>query len=80
MKAMFEYTPRVEVKQVSNGREIGVVNWCSQLQSDLTCGIYENRPRICQDYNCFAMANRSKKLPEYYEFVKELLNAKGIKI
>ena len=79
LKAMFEHTPRVEVKREST-KNIGVVNWCSQLQTDLTCGIYKNRPKICQEYNCFDMGNKTKKLPEYYDFVKELLDAKGIKI
>lgn len=78
LKAMFEHTPKVDV--VREGNQIGVVNWCSQLQPDLTCGIYEKRPKICQNYNCFKMANKMKKFPEYFDHIKGLLRAKGIEI
>ena len=44
---------------------------CVQLNSDNTCKIYENRPEICREYNCFVTANLNKLLPENYENIEK---------
>lgn len=37
------------------------------------CGIYEDRPRVCSDYNCFHMANHRGRPPENYEMIKGII-------
>lgn len=78
LRAMFELSSRsfVKVQPTNSGQKITVENWCSNLMPDLKCRIYENRPLTCQRYNCFEMANAKKKMPEYYDFVKGLIDAK----
>lgn len=71
LNAMFELSPRSFVKR--DGNQICVENWCSNLMPDLKCRIYENRPEICSKYNCFEMANSMKRLPEYYDFIMDLI-------
>jgi|TARA_R110002074_G_scaffold45826_1_gene118357 hypothetical protein len=41
---------------------------------DLSCGIYKDRPQKCRDYNCFKAANGTKRLPEYYDHIKGLID------
>lgn len=56
------------------GDKVAVTNWCSQLMPDLSCKIYKNRPQMCRDYNCFEAANGWKRLPEYYDHIKGLID------
>ena len=37
------------------------------------CGIYETRPDVCAAYNCFTAANGMKRNPEYFDFIKGLI-------
>ena len=37
------------------------------------CGIYENRPKVCSNYNCFASANRTQQRPQNWEFIKGII-------
>ena len=77
LQAMFGRSPRsfVEPRKASDGTDkVAVVNWCTQLMPDLSCKIYKDRPQMCRDYNCFKAANGTKKLPEYYDFIKGLID------
>ena len=37
------------------------------------CTVYEERPRVCSDYNCFHMANLQGRPPENYEMIKGII-------
>lgn len=77
LQAMFGRSPRsfVEPRKASDGTDkVAVVNWCTQLMPDLSCKIYKDRPQMCRDYNCFKAANGRKKPPEYYDFIKGLID------
>jgi len=71
LQAMFGRSPRTFVEQ--RGEKVACVNWCSQLMPDLKCKIYENRPQMCVDFNCFKEANGQKRLPEAWDHVKKLV-------
>lgn len=77
LQAMFSRSPRsfVEVRPNRPGKpeKVAVCNWCSQLMPNLSCGIYESRPTMCQVYNCFTAANSGKRDPEYFEFIQTLI-------
>ena len=73
LEAMFGRSPRSFVEPRGDDR-VAVVNWCSQLMPDLSCKIYKNRPQMCRDYNCFEAANGLKRLPEYYDHIKGLID------
>ena len=77
IQAMFSRSPRsfVEVRPNRPGKpeKVAVCNWCSQLMPNLSCGIYESRPTMCQVYNCFTAANSGKRDPEYFEFIQTLI-------
>ena len=38
-----------------------------------TCSIYEDRPQTCRTFNCIEAANRSKRAPENWKNIKELI-------
>ena len=49
---------------------------CPKLKEEnglKTCSIYENRPMVCQDYNCFAKANKKKQRPAGWDKIKEVI-------
>jgi len=71
LQAMFGRSPRTFVEQRSD--KVACVNWCSQLMPDLKCKIYENRPQMCADFNCFVEANAKKRPPEAYDHIKKLV-------
>ena len=71
LEAMFGRSPRSFVEL--RGDKVAVVNWCSQLNPDLTCNIYKDRPQMCIDFNCFKEANGRKGFPEYYDHIKTLI-------
>ena len=71
LQAMFGKSSRSYVEE--RGDKVAVVNWCSNLQPDLSCGIYKDRPGMCRAYNCFKAANGSKRLPEYWTHIKKLV-------
>ena len=48
------------------GDKVAVVN-------TFKCGIYETRPDVCAAYNCFTAANGMKRNPEYFDFIKGLI-------
>ena len=51
-------------RQVAVKHPYEVVFICPKLKEEnglKTCSIYENRPMVCQDYNCFAKANKKKQ-------------------
>jgi Fe-S-cluster containining protein len=81
LKAMFDDRDKSEVvTRKRNGKEVvSVVNWCSHLKEKpenihhVMCDIYENRPQMCSDYNCFRAANGVKRLPEYYDLISKLI-------
>jgi|TARA_R100000084_G_scaffold107984_2_gene69463 Fe-S-cluster containining protein len=68
---MFGKSSRSYVEE--RGDKVAVVNWCSNLRPDLSCGIYKNRPGMCVAYNCFKAANGQKQLPEYWNHIKPLV-------
>ncbi len=74
LQAMFGRSPRSFVEERGPDK-VAVVNWCTQLMPDLKCKIYNNRPQMCRDYNCFTAANGKKTLPEYYEFIQGIIDA-----
>ena len=37
------------------------------------CGIYEVRPSICRNYNCFTTANASKRRPQNWDNIKKII-------
>ncbi len=60
------------------GEYAAVTNWCSHLEEGdnlhhVRCGVYEDRPQMCRDYNCFRAANGRKIMPEYYEMISKLI-------
>ena len=71
LQAMFSRSAKTYVEP--RGEQVACVNWCSQLKPDLTCNIYKDRPKMCSDYNCFKAANGAKRLPEYYDHIKKLV-------
>jgi len=71
LQSMFGRSPRTFVEK--RGEKVACVNWCSQLMPDLKCNIYENRPQMCRDFNCFFEANAKKRLPEAYDHIKKLV-------
>ena len=80
LQAIFDDRPEdrnetTDVKAVGNN--VHVVNWCRQLDVTdefRTCKIYENRPQMCRNYNCFREANGKKRLPQYYDFIKNIID------
>ena len=72
LQAMFGRSPRSFVELRPNNK-VAVVNWCSQLNPDLTCNIYKDRPQMCIDFNCFKEANGRKGFPEYFDHIKSLI-------
>ena len=42
----------------------GSIKWCSA---------YQNRPKICEDYNCFEAANKKGHTPEGYEEIMKII-------
>ena len=39
------------------------------------CSIYENRPSVCKDYNCFTRANEKKQRPYGWDKIKEVIKS-----
>lgn len=37
------------------------------------CSIYENRPKICSNYNCFEASNQAKRRPENFAQISEII-------
>lgn len=74
VEAMFALNPKAKV--VVKDDTIDVIIHCSHLQPDLKCGIYKDRPKICIEYNCFKWANGKKQFPQYYDFIKNLIDVK----
>lgn len=58
---------------------------CPKLQIDeeagtKICGIYEDRPKVCSNYNCFRMANQTGQRPQNWKLISELVEkVHGIK-
>ena len=55
-----------------------VTTHCTKLVIDEAagtrmCGIYEDRPAICRNYNCFTTANRSKRRPQNWDKIKRII-------
>ena len=72
LQAMFGRSPRTFV-ELRKDKKVACVNWCSQLMPNLKCKIYENRPQMCRDFNCFKEANGEKRLPEAWDHIKKLV-------
>jgi len=57
---------------------------CSKLKVEngfYLCSVYQNRPKICSDYNCFEHSNRLKRRPEAWDKVKKAIKeAHGIDV
>ena len=81
LQAMFADRDKSEVsiRNRPDGEYVAVTNWCSHLKSSglvnrtVRCGIYEDRPQMCRDYNCFRAANGVKRLPEHYDLISKLI-------
>ena len=71
LQAMFGRSARTFVE--AREKKVACVNWCSQLMPDLKCNIYQNRPQMCIDFNCFKEANGRKRLPEFWTHIKKLV-------
>ena len=82
----------VEHKSLSEGRTVTeeraafkIRFTCPKLEIDeeagtKMCGIYEDRPRICRDYNCFRTANNNGQRPENWKLIQSLVEkVHGIK-
>ena len=50
---------------------------CPQLKTNeeghKLCSIYESRPKICRDYNCFEASNRAERRPENFARISEII-------
>ena len=79
LQAMFADRDKSEVsiRNRPTGEYVAVMNWCSHLKREsptsVMCGIYNERPQMCRDYNCFRAANGRKIMPEYYEMISKLI-------
>lgn len=76
LEAMFQKSSRSYVVSDSENKKLKVVNWCSNLMPDLSCGIYKTRPEVCVRYNCFEMSNKKKIMPESFNYIFSLLTKK----
>ncbi len=38
-----------------------------------TCTIYEDRPKVCSNYNCFRNANQLNQRPENWNFISSII-------
>ena len=84
LREMFSQSTTTFVEE--RGDTAAVITWCPNLKQDAfcpskdwdgnptyKCGIYKNRPDVCSAYNCFTAANGQKRNPEYFEFIKGLI-------
>jgi len=51
---------------------------CPKLEVDKEagtkkCGIYNDRPKVCRDYNCFRTANQTKNRPQNWDLVSGII-------
>lgn len=51
---------------------------CSKLIVDekektYMCGVYTNRPSVCEEYNCFAFANKLGRRPQNFDKIKDII-------
>jgi Fe-S-cluster containining protein len=50
---------------------------CPQLkineEGHKLCSIYENRPQVCSNYNCFEASNRGKRRPQNFARISEII-------
>ncbi len=85
LKEMFSQSTTSFVEERGDN-SVAVVNWCPNLKqtgfcpskdwdgvNTYKCGIYETRPDVCSAYNCFTAANGQKRNPEYFDFIKGLI-------
>ena len=91
-KLLWYKNEKVEHNSLSEGRTVEeeraafrVEFTCPKLQIDeeagtKICGIYEDRPKICSDYNCFRMANNTGVRPQNWKLISGLVEkVHGIK-
>lgn len=52
--------------------EHGIKIRCSHLIDNYKCGIYENRPKMCRDFNCVSWAKVSNNLTQYNKVLDKL--------
>ena len=55
-----------------------IVSHCPKLIVDeeagtKVCGIYEKRPDVCRDYNCFRDANNRRRRPQNWDLIAGLI-------
>lgn len=50
---------------------------CPQLKTNdeghKLCAIYQDRPKICSDYNCFEQSNRLQRRPQQWDKIKRIV-------
>ena len=56
--------------------------YCPKLggENGKMCTIYNDRPKICRDYNCVDAANHGGNTPQDWDEIKKLILEKGGKI
>lgn len=69
---------RVEVSEGSMRNPFEFEIKCSKLVIDkkedtYKCGVYQNRPKVCEEYNCFAFANNLGRRPQNFDRIKNII-------
>lgn len=64
-------------KAMKNATPFEIEFRCPKLKTNeeghKLCSIYENRPKICSDYNCFEASNRAERRPENFDRISKII-------
>ena len=74
-----EYYSKSEDKPIIEKRaQFRIEFTCPKLDIDeekgtKMCSIYESRPKVCSNYNCFKNANRLNQRPQAWDKIKQII-------
>lgn len=78
-KTVVEQTDRIKLVDIDPKNEkLKIRFFCPQLEVNTeqrthVCKIYENRPNVCRDYNCFRDANNKGRRPQKWNYIKDII-------
>lgn len=77
-KIKAEVTGALGDTNVQDSHPYQIVSTCPKLIVDekegtKVCGIYETRPNVCRDYNCFTDANNRRRRPQNWDLIAGLI-------
>lgn len=78
-KVIVQQTDRIKLVNIDPENETTKIRFvCPKLVIDndagtKMCSIYESRPTVCRNYNCFDQANKRKRRPEQFQFIADII-------